>query len=218
VTLLLGVIVHGRDAADGLDRAIDPWLHQSIGRHRGILNLVSLLGTPIAVAVLAAALVVACLMARRRRAAGLVLVAVLAASALTEFLLKPLVGRGIRDKGSFPSGHAAGVFALAVAVCVLFASLPRWKTGLRRLLSPGALLVATAVSVAMVGMGHHYFTDIIGGAAVGTAMVLLTAFVLDWIGARQWPAHDPAHQARIPQGATRVSARPGPVELSRRRR
>src|SRR5690349_21100616 len=64
VTLLLGVVVHGHATADGLDRTIDRWLHHSIGRHRGILNLVSLLGAPISVTVLASALVVACLVTR----------------------------------------------------------------------------------------------------------------------------------------------------------
>src|SRR5215470_7799165 len=106
VTLLLGVIVHGRETADGLDRTVDRWLHHSIGRHRAILNLVSLPGAPIAVAVLATALVVACLVARRWRAAALVAIAVLAASTLTEFALKVLVGRRMGGgTESFPSGH-----------------------------------------------------------------------------------------------------------------
>jgi len=192
VTLLLGVIVHGRETADGLDRTIDRWLHHSIGRHRAILNLVSLPGAPIAVAVLATALVVACLVARRWRAAALVAIAVLAASALTELALKVLVGRRMGGgTGSFPSGHAVGVFSLAVAVCVVLAQAHRLKPAPRRLLALGALLAATAVSVAMVGLNHHYFTDIIGGAAVGTAVVLLTAFALDWLCARQPPRHGP---------------------------
>lgn len=193
VTLLLGVIVHDHATADGLDRTIDRWLHRSIGRHRGILNLVSLPGRPIPVTVLAAALVVACLVARRWRAAALATIAVLAASALAEFLLKPLVGRRMGGgTGSFPSGHAVGMFALAVAVCVLLAQLRRLKPALRHLLWLGALLAATAVSVAMVGLNQHYFTDIIGGAAVGTAVVLLTAFALDWLGTRRRPRDGPA--------------------------
>lgn len=200
-TLLLGVIVHDHATADGLDRTIDGWLHHSIGRHRGILNLVSLLGGPIPVAILTAALVVACLVVRRQRAAALVAIGVLAASTLAEFLLKSLVGRRMGSgTGSFPSGHAVGMFALAVAVCVLLAQPFRPEPALRRLLSLGALLVATAVSVAMVGLNHHYFTDIIGGAAVGTAVVLLTAFALDWLAARQRPRHGPPQQPLVTHG------------------
>jgi hypothetical protein len=32
-----------------------------------------------------------------------------------------------------------------------------------------------------VGKGGHYFTDTVGGAAVGTAVVLATALALDWL-------------------------------------
>ncbi len=42
----------------------------------------------------------------------------------------------------------------------------------------GAFLFATAVAIAMVGLWYHYFTDIIGGAAVGSGTVVLTALVL----------------------------------------
>jgi membrane-associated phospholipid phosphatase len=43
----------------------------------------------------------------------------------------------------------------------------------------GAVLVATAVPIAMVALGDHYFTDIVAGTAVGTGMVLLTALLID---------------------------------------
>ena len=39
--------------------------------------------------------------------------------------------------------------------------------------------MASAASAAMVALRFHYFTDIIGGAAVSVATVLLTALVLD---------------------------------------
>jgi membrane-associated phospholipid phosphatase len=42
-------------------------------------------------------------------------------------------------------------------------------------------MVAGAVAVALVGRHAHYFTDTVGGAAVGTAVVLVTAFFLDWL-------------------------------------
>jgi membrane-associated phospholipid phosphatase len=207
VTLALGVIVNHRHTVDGLDQAVDNWLHHSIGRHRGILTLLSLPGEPIPAAALAAALVLACLAARRWRAAALVAIAMMAASAITEFLLKHLVGRKMgAGAGSFPSGHAVGMFALAVAVCVLLAQPPRpFAPALRRMLSLVALLAATTVSLAMVALNHHYFTDIIGGAAFATAVVLLTAFALDWLAARTRTRRGPP-SAGAPYARPRESA------------
>ena len=42
-----------------------------------------------------------------------------------------------------------------------------------------ALLLAAAVAAAMVAIGAHQFTDAVGGAAVGTAVVLACALTLD---------------------------------------
>src|SRR5262249_59856857 len=54
-----------------------------------------------------------------------------------------------------------------------------------RLLLVFAAFLATGVTaVAMIGMGAHYFTDTVGGAAVAVAMVLATALALDWFAAR----------------------------------
>jgi membrane-associated phospholipid phosphatase len=202
-TLVLALLVHGRATADGLDRVADYAIRHGIGSHRTILKLIVLPGTPIVATVLTAALVLACLVARRWRAAALVAVAAIAAPVLTEFVLKPLVARKIgASVGSFPSGHAAITFALAVAVCVLLAQPSRrLRPALRGLLSVAALLAAIAVSVSMVALRRHYFTDIIGGAAVATAVVLLTAFALDWLGA------DGGHGTDRPGGR---SSRPAP--------
>jgi membrane-associated phospholipid phosphatase len=40
----------------------------------------------------------------------------------------------------------------------------------------------------MIGLGFHYFTDTIAGAAVGVGTVTLTALVLDLPGPRRWLA------------------------------
>jgi membrane-associated phospholipid phosphatase len=55
------------------------------------------------------------------------------------------------------------------------------------------VLAACAVAVALVGLGHHYFTDTVGGAAVGTAVVLATALVLDRLAPEA-----PRDRARLP--------------------
>ena len=139
------------------------------------------LGGLFSVAELTAALVLACLVTRRWRGAVLAGLAVPAAVALTEFVLKPLVGRSIHGYTGFPSGHATAMFALAATCAVLLANPPRPRLprAVRLLLVAGAVLVAAAVPVAMVALGFHYFTDIVAGAAVGTGTVLLAALLID---------------------------------------
>lgn len=54
----------------------------------------------------------------------------------------------------------------------------------RLLAALAALAVAAAVSAAMVALGFHYFTDAIGGAGVGTGVVLLAALIVDEVPRR----------------------------------
>ncbi len=189
ITAVLGALVYHRKGAHFLDRKIDNVLHHTIGKHPGILHPLAGLGELVPVTLMAAVLAVAFLLARRWDGAVMVAVGVAAASVVTEYLIKPIVGRRFgTGSESFPSGHATGMFALATAFWVLVVAvsprlkLPAW---LRRVLTAVAFLFAASVPVAMVGLNHHYFTDIVAGAAVGTAVVLLTALVLDGLTQRQ---------------------------------
>jgi len=211
VTALFGVLVYHQNGAGFMDRKIDHLLHRSIGLHRGLLEPLAKLGDQLPVTVMAVALVVGCLLVRRWNGAVMVAVGTSAAIVVTEYLLKPLVGRTLGGGDSFPSGHATGMFAIATAFCVLIAAPPRLKltTWQRRVLAVCAFLFAASVPVAMVGLNHHYFTDIVAGAAVGIGMVLVTALVLDWLGG-QWAnrlrlAHDASTRARV----TALSGPPG---------
>ena len=49
-------------------------------------------------------------------------------------------------------------------------------------------MLATAVAVAMVAQGFHYFTDTIAGVGVGVGTVLLGALLIDAVAARLAPA------------------------------
>jgi undecaprenyl-diphosphatase len=64
---------------------------------------------------------------------------------------------------SFPSDHAAAAFAIAVAVLVF-----------SRRAGAAFLAAATLIAVSRVVVGLHYPSDVIAGAAVGTAAALLT--------------------------------------------
>jgi len=202
VTAGLAVAFGHQARADRLDAIVDARIQSALGGYQGPLHLLTRLGGLFSVAELTAALVLACLVTRRWRGAVLAGLPVPAAVALTEFVLKPLVGRSIHGYPSFPSGHATAMFALAATCAVLLANPPRpWLSrAVRMLLVAGAVLVAAAVPVAMVALGFHYFTDIVAGTAVGIGTVLLAALLIDL-----------AHPA---PPAPRVTAAPDTAALS----
>ncbi len=80
------------------------------------------------------------------------------------------------------------MFALAASCAVLLVAPPRRyvPAAIRLLLVFMAVLLAVAVAAAMVAIGAHDFTDAVGGAAVGTAVVLACALTLDLVASR-WP-------------------------------
>ena len=185
VTAVLGVRTVGRGLPGWLDSAFDARIQAALSRFPSLLNWLPDFGTLRPVALMTLALVLACLVSRRWTGAVLAAVAVPAATGLTEYVLKPYVGEPIGQ--SFPSGHATSMFALAVICAVLLLDPPRRQLPgtVRLLLVVMALLLAAAVAAAMVATGAHNFTDAVGGAAVGTAVVLACALTLDLATSRR---------------------------------
>jgi membrane-associated phospholipid phosphatase len=213
VTVLLGALFARQTRAGPFDAWIDARIQAGLGGQRRVLNDLSGLGDLKPVAAMVAALVLACLVTRRWRGAVLVAVAVPMAAAVTDLVLKPLIGRTLTGDLSFPSGNETRVFALAAAFAVLLADPPRVRIrpAVRLLLALVVLLAAVAVGVALVGLSHHYFTDTVGGAAVGVAVVLATAFILDRLVAidlRSRPGHD--RQTAAPEGPA-AGYKPGQI-------
>ncbi len=66
---------------------------------------------------------------------------------------------------SFPSSHAVNNFAAAVVIGYFY-----------RRAFPWALAVAAVIALSRVYVGVHYPGDIIGGAAIGSAMALLVVW------------------------------------------
>ncbi len=191
VTAALAVQSAGRRRPGWLDSALDPRIRAELSRFPVMLSWLPHLGTLIPVALMTLALVVACAAARRWSGAVLAAVAVPAATGLTEYVLKPSVGQIIEQ--SFPSGHATSMFALATVCAVLLVDPPRRHVpgAVRLLLVLAALMLAAAVSAAMVAIGAHHFTDAVAGAAVGTGLVLACTLMLDLVMIRAWRARAP---------------------------
>src|SRR6267154_672762 len=95
VTTCLALAFGHQARSDRLDAAVDARIQSALGSYQGPLRLLTGLGGLVPVAALTAALVLACLVTRRWRGAALAGLAVPAAAALTELVLKPLVGRSI---------------------------------------------------------------------------------------------------------------------------
>jgi membrane-associated phospholipid phosphatase len=189
VTAILGTLFAHHRRAGALDAAVDARVRAGIGQHPALLSQVAQLGDWTIITSLAAVLILACLVTRWWRGAVLVAVAVPAAHTITEHVVKPLVGRTLPSGGlSFPSGHETRIFTVAAitALFVVGPLRPSAPVAARLLLAIAVLIAAVAVAVAMIGEGAHYFTDTLGGAAVGTAVVTATALILDWLAPVLW--------------------------------
>ena len=113
-------------------------------------------------------------MRRERARAVALLVAPVVTVLLTDWILKPAVGRRFDGVLSFPSGSVAAVAALAAAGVLATPDRWRWVSAV-----VGGT-VAVLMALAVVALGWHYPTDAACGLALGTGTVLL----IDWVGRR----------------------------------
>jgi len=103
--------------------------------------------------------------------------------ALTQYLLKPLITPPSLGGGrAFPSGHAGGAAAVALVAVVLV--YRRWGRLPALLLAPLAVIMVAAVSSALVRLGLHFPTDVVGGVVLAALVVLGGAAALSLLG---WP-------------------------------
>jgi undecaprenyl-diphosphatase len=77
-------------------------------------------------------------------------------------LVDPDVHPLVPGSAAMPSGHAAGAFAAAVAVGLVH---PRLRLPL--------LVLAALIALSRVWLGVHYLSDVVVGAALGTAVALV---------------------------------------------
>lgn len=161
-------------------------------------------------------LVVVALLRRRPLMALLVPVILVSANATTQ-LLKPaladvrvidLAGVATVYPGSWPSGHATA--AMSLALCCVLVVGPELRA-LAALLGAG---YAIAVGYALVALGWHLPSDVVGGYLVAATFTLLGAAALATLEARhpgrvraaRAPALTPVSVATLAVGATAMVA------------
>jgi membrane-associated phospholipid phosphatase len=185
----LGLLFAHQTTADWLDHAVDSPIINWLDRHPDLAGWFAFPGSQRPVIALTAVIVVACLLARRLNGAVLAAAAVPAAVAVNDGLCKPLFHRTYLGVLSYPSGHAATMFALAATLAVLLYVPPRSvkARALRVVIWSAAGVLGGVVAVGVIGLRWHYFTDTVAGAAVGIGTVCALALLLDLPAWRRRP-------------------------------
>jgi membrane-associated phospholipid phosphatase len=186
VLVVLGVLFAGQATADPFDRAVDAPVINWLAGHQTLALWLAYPATlvPAGMASLIAAAI--CLARGWLRGAVLALLAVPVTSGLNDAIFKHLFHRTYLGALTYPSGHAAAASALAAALTLLLLSSgppPGRLAALRWLIPALAWLAVVVVAVGVIGLRWHYFTDTIGGSALGTGTVCALALILDL----SWP-------------------------------
>ncbi|WP_051461492.1 phosphatase PAP2 family protein [Tomitella biformata] len=147
----------------------------------------------------------------RRVVPGAAVLGTVAIAAVANTVMKSLIGRErppvlthLVDETdlSYPSGHVAGTTALVgVVLLVYIAGRPsRVRAGIA---AAAAVLVVAVVALTRLYLGVHWLSDTLGGALLGTTVVLAVAAVVT-----SAPALDIRARARRP-GASQALAPAG---------
>ena len=74
------------------------------------------------------------------------------------------------DQFSFPSGHTITAFAVAVSVIQFYPAL-----------AVGLVFCAASVAASRVLLGMHFLSDVLAGAAIGTALAFCAAHLVRFV-------------------------------------
>ena len=202
--VLTGVIALGVPLAESHDQAtLNSFTSLQRGSVNSVAQWVAHLVDPGGFAICAVAFSAVAVARRRARVAVAVPMFMLAASACTE-ILKPLVAQPRLaewlDGGphlvaeSWPSGHATAAMSIALGAVLV---APRVLRPLFALLGTG---LAVAVGYAILLLGWHFPSDVLGGYFVSGAWAALALSVIWWAD-RRWPARSGRRAvARATQG------------------
>lgn len=190
IAVVLGVLFAHQSRADAFDRAVDAPFINAFASHQVTAYWLARPGSELPALLICAAIVVVCLLAGRLNGAILAALGLAVSEGITENLLKPLFHRTYLGSLTYPSGHTTAIYALIATLTVLLLLPPRpaGAAPLRYLILAAAYVLAVVVPVGLLGLRWHYFTDTIGGAAIGIGTVLAVALVLDTRVVRGWLA------------------------------
>jgi len=181
---VLALLVRRVAVIQRVDNSVASWVHD----HRSPLSTSGLkaiteLGNIKVVIGFAIVLVIVDAFRRRNRWSFLFLVTVLAGMEASMLVVKDIVER-VRPTlnsaaatlgPSFPSGHSATAAAFYAAAALIIGRTLRRPA--RQLVIAGAIGVAVAVGASRVLLDLHWFSDVVGGLALGWAWFALCAVV-----------------------------------------
>ncbi len=168
-------VAHNRDAV-----TLQAFLQLNRPRLTPTIDHIAHLADPAPYALVGLSLALVALVRRRARVAVAILVLLVVTGLTTETLKHTLahprfsewLGDGQIAAASWPSGHATA--SLTLALCAVLASPARLRPAVAGL---GALF-AVAVSYAILALGWHFPSDVIGGFLVASMWTLLAVAVL----------------------------------------
>lgn len=180
-----GIAFHDQLRDNRFDRGIYDWTTDNLG-HRLLERLLDVT-TPSLVFGLVVVVLVGALFVRNARLAAVAAVGPLLSVVLTEYVLKPLIGRkivGYFVTGlTYPSGHETGLAAATtlLVVAVLAVTTSRQARSIAVAL---AVVLDALGSIALVGNGYHFATDTYAAVGLSVSVVLGTALGVDLIADR----------------------------------
>jgi membrane-associated phospholipid phosphatase len=170
VVVLIGVRVHGVGTPIRIDVDVDRRLP---GLSPRLAARLMSLGTGSKFALAIVVLVGGALALRDRYSAVVAGLAGPLAEVLTEWIGKPLVARTEPLGIGYPSGHVTGVAVIGGLVVLI--GYRRWRWWGLAVLGPVAIAMTAYMTLAVVSLHFHYFTDTVGGALVGYGTVAAVA-------------------------------------------
>lgn len=183
--VVLSVVVWGANHAVGLDRlaadlGLGPGHEGPLGGRQGLAHAAERMGSRTSLGLAAAALLALALLWREWTVGLAALLAPVASFAVTEYLAKPLINDPVAvGARGYPSGHAAGVAAVAMAALVLFGR--RWGIAGAIVVAPLSIAAVLAVGLSVLALQLHiYPTDVAGGVALGGGLALSLTALLDF--------------------------------------
>lgn len=178
---LLSIAFAGSEGPSLLDTWIDDRIRYLFVPWAELLQSFITLGSPQSVAISATLLAVSCLALRRVRLALVVVLGSVTAGVLA-VALQALISRSTVWGGlALPSGHSAGMTAIAMCCALVALSLTDSRPGITATVGMGVLGVSGVFGIALVTNHHHYVTDAVAGSCLSISVLLSLARAVDAI-------------------------------------